>query len=294
MMSERILLVFSSIMGLVPLLLSMVSGRPLTPSLAALPFVMAMLMLSFLFRKEGRKRMGSLLYLGALLVSAVSSAITSIFFHKALWNDAIVYVLLYLMPLFTLLPLICFRKERNRIPLLLALVLSIAFYLIVSAYSRRYVYLYLGSFPYNRASLLMKTGALSMAVGMISLSLFYTDRNYLNYFALISSSVLFCLSESLSLGGEGWRTILRDIAISPLFFLFIAALLIYIRGEETVKHGTERRNIVFSDMVYQEVKPIRKKPKKQIFEIPPNVPKLRNKFTSKNESEGINTQQSDQ
>ena len=55
----------------------------------------------------------------------------------------------------------------------------------------------------------------------------------------------------------------------------------------------ERRNIIFKDIVYQELKPIKKRKRIITFEVPPNVPKFKYDLTNKKESEIINNKQSD-
>ena len=55
----------------------------------------------------------------------------------------------------------------------------------------------------------------------------------------------------------------------------------------------ERRNIIFKDIVYQEVKPIKKRKRAVVFEVPPNVPKFKNGFTLKRESDNKNNIQND-
>ena len=53
----------------------------------------------------------------------------------------------------------------------------------------------------------------------------------------------------------------------------------------------ERRNIIFKDIVYQEVKPIKKRKRAVVFEVPPNVPKFKKDFTLKKESDNKNNLQ---
>ena len=55
---------------------------------------------------------------------------------------------------------------------------------------------------------------------------------------------------------------------------------------------SERRNIVFKDMVYEEVKPLKKRTRKPKFEVPPNVPVFRTNLTQKYENDSINNEQS--
>ena len=55
----------------------------------------------------------------------------------------------------------------------------------------------------------------------------------------------------------------------------------------------ERRNIIFKDIVYQELKPIKKRKRIITFEVPPNVPKFKNDFTLKREIDNKNNIQND-
>ena len=68
-------------------------------------------------------------------------------------------------------------------------------------------------------------------------------------------------------------------------------LLVYVISEKKVIRKSERRNIVFKDMVYEEVKPLKKRPRKPKFEVPPNVPVFRVNLTHKTKNDSINNEQ---
>ena len=87
--------------------------------------------------------------------------------------------------------------------------------------------------------------------------------------------------------------ILNGAVSSPLFVSMVFSLIILIFMETEERKIQERRNIIFKDIVYQEVKPIKKRKRAVVFEVPPNVPKFKNGFTLKRESDNKNNIQND-
>ena len=119
-----------------------------------------------------------------------------------------------------------------------------------------------------------------------SLLFFKTDRNYLNYGMLLLSIVLLAPMESYRIG-EG---LLLSFLSSSRIMTLSLVLLIYVISEKKVIRKSERRNIVFKDMVYEEVKPLKKRPRKPKFEVPPNVPVFRVNLTQKYENDSVNNE----
>ena len=87
--------------------------------------------------------------------------------------------------------------------------------------------------------------------------------------------------------------ILKGTVSSPLFASMVFSLIILIFMETEEGKIQERRNIIFKDIVYQEVKPIKKRKRAVVFEVPPNVPKFKNDFTLKREIDNKNNIQND-
>ena len=123
----------------------------------------------------------------------------------------------------------------------------------------------------------------------MSLLFFKTDRNYLNYGMILLSIVLLAPMESYRIG-EG--LLLSFLSSSRIMALFLV-LIIYVISEKKVIRKSERRNIVFKNMVYEEVKPLKKRPRKPKFEVPPNVPVFRANMTHKSDNDNINNEQID-
>ena len=73
----------------------------------------------------------------------------------------------------------------------------------------------------------------------------------------------------------------------------IFSFTIFVIMETNKEKEYERRNIIFKDIVYQELKPIKKRKRIITFEVPPNVPKYKYDLTHKMVNENINNEQSD-
>ena len=86
--------------------------------------------------------------------------------------------------------------------------------------------------------------------------------------------------------------ILEGILTSELFWSMIFSFTIFVIMETNKEKEYKRRNIIFKDIVYQELKPIKKRKRIITFEVPPNVPKFKYDLTHKKESEIINNKQS--
>ena len=101
---------------------------------------------------------------------------------------------------------------------------------------------------------------------------------------LLLSIVLLAPMESCRIG-EG--LILSFLSSSRVMILSLV-LIAYVISEKKVIRKSERRNIVFKNMVYEEVKPLKKRPRKPKFEVPPNVPVFRANLTHKSDNDIIN------
>ena len=77
------------------------------------------------------------------------------------------------------------------------------------------------------------------------------------------------------------------------FLLKVFSLIILVTMETNKEKEYERRNIIFKDIVYQEMKPIKKRKRIITFEVPPNVPKFKHDFTLEKKNEIINNEQND-
>ncbi|MGN1191010.1 MAG: hypothetical protein ACI4SL_11525 [Candidatus Ornithospirochaeta sp.] len=87
--------------------------------------------------------------------------------------------------------------------------------------------------------------------------------------------------------------VIKGTVSSQMFWWMIFSFIIFFFLETKKEKEYERRNIIFKDIVYQELKPIKKRKRIVTFEVPPNVPKFKHDLTHEKESEGINNRQND-
>ena len=221
-----------------------------------------------------------------ILVASVSMS-TSIAVHGAKGSDTVVFVIYTLFPYFSLIPLYICRKRKGWISLTLGALISLSLLFVTSSYLNRYSFLYELNGNYSLYSEIGKYSFLFLAVGVLSLLFFQTDRNYLNYGMILLSIVLLAPMESYRIG-EG---LLLSFLSSSRLMILTLVLLVYVISEKKVIIKSERRNIVFKNMVYEEVKPLKKRPRKPKFEVPPNVPVFRVNLTYKTRNDSINNEQ---
>ena len=222
-----------------------------------------------------------------ILVASVSLS-TSRTVHGAKGSDTVVFVIYTLVPYFSLIPIYICRKRKGWISLTLGALLSLFLLFVTSSYLNRYSFLYELNGNYSLYSELGKYSFLFLTLGVLSLLFFKTDRNYLNYGMILLSIVLLAPMESYRIE-EG---LLLSFLSSSRIMILSLVLMVYVISEKKVIRKSERRNIVFKNMVYEEVKPLKKRPRKPKFEVPPNVPVFRTNLTQKYENDSINNEQS--
>ena len=276
------------LLSFIPLSVSLYLGR-MERACIILPLSALVLSLSLIALKRGKSLISLALYLLDLLIVASVSLSTSITVHGAKGSDTVVFVIYTLVPYFSLIPLYICKKRKGWISLTLGALLSLSLLFVTSSYLNRYSFLYELNGNYSLYSELGKYSFLFLAVGVLSLLFFKTDRNYLNYGMLLLSIVLLAPMESCRIG-EG---LLLSFLSSSRVMTLSLVLLVYVISEKKVIRKSERRNIVFKDMVYEEVKPLKKRPRKPKFEVPPNVPVFRVNLTQKYENDSINNKQGD-
>ena len=285
---ELFLVMSMLLLSFIPLSVSLYLGRMERASII-LPLSALVLSLSLIALKRGKSLISLALYLLDLLIVASVSLSTSLTVHGAKGSDTVVFVIYTLVPYFSLIPLYICRKRKGWISLTLGALISLSLLFVTSSYLNRYSFLYELNGNYSVYSELGKYSFLFLTVGVLSLLFFKTDRNYLNYGMLLLSIALLAPMESYRIG-EG---LLLSFLSSSRIMTLTLVLLVYVISEKKVIRKSERRNIVFKDMVYEEVKPLKRRPRKPKFEVPPNVPVFRVNLTQKHENDSVNNEQID-
>ena len=275
------------LLSFIPLSVSLYVGRMERASII-LPLSALFLSFSVISLKRGKTLISLVLYLVDLILVASVSLSTSLTVHGAKGSDTVVFVIYTLFPYFSLIPLYICRKKKGWISLTLGAFLSLSLLFVTSRYLNRYSFLYELNGNYSVYSELGKYSFLFLSVGVLSLLFFKTDRNYLNYGMLLLSIVLLAPMESYRIG-EG---LLLSLLSSSRIISLLLVLLVYVISEKKVIMKSERRNIVFKNMVYEEVKPLKKRPRKPKFEVPPNAPVFRANLTQKYENDSLHNEQS--
>ena len=285
---ELFLVISMLLLSFIPFSVSLYLGRMERASII-LPLSALALSFSVISLKRGKTLISLVFYLVDLILVASVSLSTSITVHGAKGSDTVIFVIYTLVPYFSLIPLYICRKMKGWISLTLGALLSLSLLFVTSSYLNRYSFLYELNGNYSLYSELGKYSFFFLSVGVLSLLFFKTDRNYLNYGMLLLSIVLLAPMESYRIG-EG---LLLSFLSSSRIMILTLVLLVYVISEKKVIRKSERRNIVFKNMVYEEVKPLKKRPRKPKFEVPPNVPVFRANLTHKSDNDIINNEQID-
>ena len=275
------------LLSFIPLSVSLYLGR-MERACIILPLSALALSFSLIALKRGKTLISLVLYLVDLILVASVSLSTSLTVHGAKGSDTVVFVIYTLVPYFSLIPLYICRKRKGWISLTLGALLSLTLLFVTSSHLDRYSFLYELNGNYSLYSEIGKYSFLFLALGVLSLLFFKTDRNYLNYGMLLLSIVLLAPMESYRIG-EG---LLLSFLSSSRIISLLLVLLVYVISEKKVIRKSERRNILFKNMVYEEVKPLKKRPRKPTFEVPPNVPVFRANLTQKYENDSLHNEQS--
>ena len=296
-MNKRTLVILSSvgfIIGCLSGVFSYVFFKRITLEAMVLPFILLLWGVSFPLLKEKKKKASVVFFSLSVLIGLIARGILSYVIHRATMADILLYVSVGILPYMVFLPLFFPLKKNRKYLIIGGIVISAILYNVVLAYSVRYIYLYEWVSDWDGYKSVMVIGALTILLSSISKLLFDTKRNYLTYLMLLIAGICFGIENSIRLGSVGGiMGILKGTVSSPLFATMLFSLIILIFMETEEGKIQERRNIIFKDIVYQEVKPIKKRKRAVVFEVPPNVPKFKNDFTLKKESANKNNLQND-
>ena len=296
-MNKRTLVILSSvgfIIGCLSGVCASVCFKRITLEAMVLPFILLLWGVSFPLLKEKKKKASVVFFSLSVLIGLIARGILSYVIHRATMEDILLYVSVGILPYMVFLPLFFPLKKNRKYLIIGVIVISAILYNVVLAYSVRYIYLYEWVSDWNGYKSVMVIGALAILLSSISKLLFDTKRNYLSYLLLLIAGICFGIENSIRLGPVGGiMGILKGTVSSPLFASMVFSLIILIFMETEEGKIQERRNIIFKDIVYQEVKPIKKRKRAVVFEVPPNVPKFKNDFTPKREIDNKNNLQND-
>ena len=296
-MNKRTLVILSSvgfIIGCLSGVFSYVFFKRITLEAMVLPFILLLWGVSFPLLKEKKKKASVVFFSLSVLIGLIARGILSYVIHRATMEDILLYVSVGILPYMVFLPLFFPLKKNRKYLIIGGIVISAIMYNVVLTYSVRYIYLYEWVSDWDGYKSVMIIGSLAILLSSISKLLFDTKRNYLTYLMLLIAGIFFGIENSIRLGSVGSiMGILKGTVSSPLFATMLFSLIILIFMETEEGKIQERRNIIFKDIVYQEVKPIKKRKRAVVFEVPPNVPKFKNGFTLKKESDNKNNIQND-
>ena len=296
-MNKRTLVILSSvgfIIGCLSGVFSYVFFKRITLEAMVMPFILLLWGVSFPLLKEKKKKASVVFFSLSVLIGLIARGILSYVIHRATMGDILLYVSVGILPYTVFLPLFFPLKKNRKYLIIGGIVISAILYNVLLAYSVRYIYLYEWVSDWDGYKSVMVIGSLAILLSLISKLLFDTKRNYLTYLLLLIAGICFGLENSIRLGSTGGiMGILKGSVSSPLFASMVFSLIILIYMETEEGKIQERRNIIFKDIVYQEVKPIKKRKRAVVFEVPPNVPKFKNDFTLKREIDNKNNIQND-
>ena len=296
-MNKRTLVILSSVgfvIGCLSGVFSYVFFKRITLEAMVLPFILLLWGVSFPLLKEKKKKASVVFFSLSVLIGLIARGILSYVIHRATMEDIPLYVSVGILPYMVFIPRFFPLKKNRKYLIIVGIIISAILYNVVLAYSVRYIYLYEWVSDWDGYKSVMVIGALAILLSSISKLLFDTKRNYLSYLLLLIAGICFGLENSIKLGSvDGIMGILKGTVSSPLFASMVFSLIILIFMETEEGKIQERRNIIFKDIVYQEVKPIKKRKRAVVFEVPPNVPKFKNDFTLKREIDNKNNLQND-
>ena len=259
-----------------------------------LPFILLLLGLSMSLLKDNRKNLSLILYVSSFVIYLLERGVIAIVWHKATIGDSILYILLGIIPFLLFVPFFFDYKRKRSLFVLGSIVISLVMMKYVWEYSVRYVYLYEWVSDWNAYKTSIMLGSIAIVLAVIAKLSFDTKRNYLSYLLVITSGICYGVGNAIKLDSyPDFLGVIKGCMSSVLFWGMLFSLIIFVTMETNKEKEYERRNIIFKDIVYQELKPIKKRKRIITFEVPPNVPKFKYDLTHKKESEIINNKQSD-
>ena len=296
-MNKRTLVILSSvgfIIGCLSGVFSYVFFERITLEAVILPFVLVFLGVSLSFLKEDKKKISLVFFFISLILYLGCRGYLSAVIHKAETKDAILYMVIGLIPFFLLSPFFFNVKKNRSIYVIISLFCSLILFKLVLDYTTRYIYLYEWTSDHSASKTMLTVGSGFIFVAVLSKLIFDTKRNYLSYFSILAGGMCYGIENSIRLSSySDLLGIIKGSLSSSFTWWMMFSFIIFIILETKKEREFERRNIIFKDIVYQELKPIKKRKRIITFEVPPNVPKFKHDFTLEKKNEIINNEQND-
>ena len=296
-MNKRTLVILSSvgfIIGCLSGVFSYVFFKRITLEAVILPFVLVFLGVSLSFLKEDKKKISLVFFFISLILYLGCRGYLSAVIHKAETKDAILYMVIGLIPFFLLSPFFFNVKKNRSIYVIISLFCSLILFKLVLDYTTRYIYLYEWTSDHSASKTMLTVGSGFIFVAVLSKLIFDTKRNYLSYFSILAGGMCYGIENSIRLSSySDLLGIIKGSLSSSFTWWMMFSFIIFIILETKKEREFERRNIIFKDIVYQELKPIKKRKRIITFEVPPNVPKFKHDFTLEKKNEIINNEQND-
>ena len=296
-MNKRTLVILSSVgfvIGCLSGVFSYVFFERITLEAVILPFVLVFLGVSLSFLKEDKKKISLVFFFISLILYLGCRGYLSAVIHKAETKDAILYMVIGLIPFFLLSPFFFNVKKNRSIYVIISLFCSLILFKLVLDYTTRYIYLYEWTSDHSTSKTMLTVGSGFIFVAVLSKLIFDTKRNYLSYFSILAGGMCYGIENSIRLSSySDLLGIIKGSLSSSFTWWMMFSFIIFIILETKKEREFERRNIIFKDIVYQELKPIKKRKRIITFEVPPNVPKFKHDFTLEKKNEIINNEQND-
>ena len=296
-MNKRTLVILSSVgvvIGCLSGVFSYVFFERITLEAVILPFVLVFLGVSLSFLKEDKKKISLVFFFISLILYLGCRGYLSAVIHKAETKDAILYMVIGLIPFFLLSPFFFNVKKNRSIYVIISLFCSLILFKLVLDYTTRYIYLYEWTSDHSASKTMLTVGSGFIFVAVLSKLIFDTKRNYLSYFSILAGGMCYGIENSIRLSSySDLLGIIKGSLSSSFTWWMMFSFIIFIILETKKEREFERRNIIFKDIVYQELKPIKKRKRIITFEVPPNVPKFKHDFTLEKKNEIINNEQND-
>ena len=201
-MNKRTLVILSSVgfvIGCLSGVFSYVFFERITLEAVILPFVLVFLGVSLSFLKEDKKKISLVFFFISLILYLGCRGYLSAVIHKAETKDAILYMVIGLIPFFLLSPFFFNVKKNRSIYVIISLFCSLILFKLVLDYTTRYIYLYEWTSDHSASKTMLTVGSGFIFVAVLSKLIFDTKRNYLSYFSILAGGMCYGIENSIRL-----------------------------------------------------------------------------------------------
>ncbi len=263
MTKKNITFIISIALTLTYALLSLVFSLPLVSSVISLVKAICLIVLLYNINsreKRRKKLLVAIIYLVFIALSFVETLVTD---HAPL-SDMIVKSISSIFPLLPLMVIVAGDKKNKTGEIVITAFTALLSYIAFAWTNNNYYYLYSNIEHYSL--FLSYSRVLFLVTLLIPVSdvVFGANKNYLSI-ALMSASIVMSYPYYWAIGVENWY-------INPLELIYLLILLIYITREGKKLEVGGRRIVKFTRVADIEIEHLKKKKKKRVYELPPNVP----------------------